>query len=189
VDARVIVDSSKRPSDASILRLVPDIEPYFIHLVRDPRAVAYSWGRRKPQPDRTEATELERHGVLGSTTNWLAWNLGAEALSRRTQHFFRMRYEDFISSPVQAIESVIRFVGETTVSVPIIGKQVTLKSNHTVSGNPSRFQTGTIELRNDDEWMFRQQPVDRFAATAIASPLLKRYEYPVLPRATRPGRE
>src|SRR2546423_15010392 len=41
--ARVIVDTSKRTGDAALLRLLPGIDPYVLHVVRDPRAVAYSW--------------------------------------------------------------------------------------------------------------------------------------------------
>lgn len=37
--ARVIVDSSKRPSYAAFLRSVPGIDPYYIHLVREPRGI------------------------------------------------------------------------------------------------------------------------------------------------------
>lgn len=47
--ARLLIDSSKRPSDAALLRLLPDVEPFYLQLVRDPRAVAFSWQRRKRQ--------------------------------------------------------------------------------------------------------------------------------------------
>ena len=40
--SQVIIDSSKRPAHAALLHLVPHISPYFVHLVRDPRAVSYS---------------------------------------------------------------------------------------------------------------------------------------------------
>lgn len=37
--ARVIVDSSKRPSYAAFLRSVPGLDPYYIHLVREPPGI------------------------------------------------------------------------------------------------------------------------------------------------------
>jgi hypothetical protein len=37
-----IVDTSKRPSYAVVARGLPSMDPYFLHLVRDPRASAYS---------------------------------------------------------------------------------------------------------------------------------------------------
>jgi hypothetical protein len=45
--ARVIVDSSKGPVDAAVLGAVQGITPYYVHLVRDPRAVIHSWSRKK----------------------------------------------------------------------------------------------------------------------------------------------
>ena len=41
--ARVIVDTTKIPGEAALLPRLPGIVPYFVHLVRDPRAVAWSW--------------------------------------------------------------------------------------------------------------------------------------------------
>ncbi len=40
--ARVVVDSSKRPPHGAVLRLLSNVDPYFVQLVRDPRAVAFS---------------------------------------------------------------------------------------------------------------------------------------------------
>jgi hypothetical protein len=39
---RVIVDSSKRLSNGALLRLMRNVDPFIVHIVRDPRAVAYS---------------------------------------------------------------------------------------------------------------------------------------------------
>ncbi|HKZ43206.1 MAG TPA: hypothetical protein VJ044_19770, partial [Candidatus Hodarchaeales archaeon] len=50
---RVIVDSSKYPSYASILDLLPNLDLYVVHLVRDSRAVSFSWSKKKRQPDST----------------------------------------------------------------------------------------------------------------------------------------
>src|SRR5438067_9142701 len=50
--AKVVVDSSKRPSDAALLPLLEGVDPYFIHLVRDPRAVAFSWRGQKRELDQ-----------------------------------------------------------------------------------------------------------------------------------------
>jgi hypothetical protein len=54
---------------------------------------------------------------------------------------------------------------------------VLLKANHTIAGNPSRFRSGEIELRNDDRWRREQQPGPRITSTCLALPLLHRYGY------------
>jgi hypothetical protein len=69
--ARVVIDSTKRPTDAALLRFLKDVDGYLVHLVRDPRAVAYSWQRRKQQIDRP--TEMDRYGALASSINWLTF--------------------------------------------------------------------------------------------------------------------
>ena len=45
--ARVIVDSSKWPTYAFLLSNLPSIDLHILHLVRDPRACAFSWRRTK----------------------------------------------------------------------------------------------------------------------------------------------
>ncbi len=182
--ARVIVDSSKRPSEASALHLVPGISPYAVHLVRDPRAVAYSWHRRKAHLDRGAPTEMRKHGTVASTLSWTLWNSAIEVV-RRSGHFdsMRLRYEDFVGDPKRSIEAIVDMVGEETSSLPFVDeKTVRLSGNHTISGNPSRFSTGDLPVRADDDWIRKQSLKDRMIATSLAVPLLHRYGYRLRPR-------
>ena len=50
--ARVVVDSSKLPTYAMLLDGIEGVDVRVAHLVRDPRAAAFSWQRKKEQPDR-----------------------------------------------------------------------------------------------------------------------------------------
>jgi hypothetical protein len=180
----VIVDSSKRPSDAAMLRLVAGVEPYYVHLVRDPRAVAYSWQRRKTQLDKDRPADLVPHNPFDSTVKWVEWNLAAEALRRRhdPDRSILVRYEDFVAHPRSALERMAALTGETSRGLPLEGeRRARLSPNHTVSGNPSRFTTGVVELRVDDEWRTRQRRLDRLVSTSLALPLLSRYGYPIRP--------
>jgi hypothetical protein len=66
-------------------------------------------------------------------------------------------------------------------SLPFIGERTArLEPNHTVSGNRSRFSTGEVTFRLDDEWR-RRAAVRRTAVTGLALPWLQRYGYPVRP--------
>jgi hypothetical protein len=49
--------------------------------------------------------------------------------------------------------------------------------NHTIAGNPSRFQTGRLVLRDTGEWRTQQRAFSRWVATAVAFPFLRRYGY------------
>src|SRR5439155_19145064 len=49
--ARVLVDSSKLPSHALLLRRVPGVDLRLLHLVRDSRGVAFSWQKQTKAVD------------------------------------------------------------------------------------------------------------------------------------------
>jgi hypothetical protein len=173
---RVVVDSSKRPAHASILRLVSGIEPYVVHLVRDPRAVAYSRRRGKVGVDR----DMRSYGVVHSTLGWLGRNLASEAVRRRYApgRSMLVRYEDFVARPEQTLTAIAAHVGERITHTPVQdGQTALLGPNHAVAGNPSRFRTGRVELRQDTAWRTEQRRTDRVVATALATPLLHRYRY------------
>jgi hypothetical protein len=146
---RVIVDSSKYPLYAHLLSLVPSIDLYILHLVRDPRGVAYSWLRRKPQPDKGEGQILSRHNPFKSSLQWGLQNSAASRLRwRHPDRYMLLRYEDFMQNPLEAVRRVTALVGEEPEHVPFVGERVvTLGMNHAFSGNPSRFRSGEVELR------------------------------------------
>ena len=178
--ARVIVDSSKRPPHAAYMHLVPGIAPYFVQLVRDSRAVAFSRARPKHTVDKDMRVE-------GATSNALAWmrrNLHSEAVRRRyaSGRSLLVRYEDFVANPQRTLGEIVRLVGEQPGEFPFVGdKTATLHPNHSVSGNPSRFETGSVSLRIDDEWLRAQRVKDRLTTTALTWPLLLRYGYSLWP--------
>src|SRR5262245_5877619 len=58
--AELVVDSSKLPSGAASL-IGAQLRPYLLHMLRDPRAVAYSWQRRTRQPDQPHRPYMDRH--------------------------------------------------------------------------------------------------------------------------------
>jgi hypothetical protein len=182
-DSRVIVDSSKEPAHGYAMSLVPDIDFYVLHLVRDPRAAAYSWLKKKPQPDSEEIEHMVRFSPAKSSALWDSWNASAEALWRRTpQKYLRIRYEDFVADPRESLERILGLVG-VTADLPLAGeRQVKLGVSHTVSGNPNRFETGAVELRPDHEWISSMSPRDRALVTALTLPLLPHYGYGITPK-------
>jgi hypothetical protein len=181
----VIVDSSKEPAHGFAMSMVPGVEFYALHLVRDPRAAAYSWSKRKPQPDTETREHMVRFSPTKSSALWGSWNASAEALWRRTpERYLRLRYEDFVSGPRESFEKILRLVREADAEPPLVGeREVRLGVSHTVSGNPNRFETGTVELHPDHEWISTMSPRDKALVTALTLPLLPRYDYPITPRS------
>jgi hypothetical protein len=179
--SRVIVDTSKEPAYGYALGMVPGIDLRVLHLVRDPRAAAYSWAKKKRQPDSTDREFMHRKTPTQSAVLWDAWNAAIEALWRRMPaRYLRLRYEDFIADPRRGFEEILNLTGEDVAELPLVGERdVKLGISHTVSGNPNRFDTGTVELRQDRAWQEQMKSRDRALVTALTLPLLARYHYSV----------
>jgi hypothetical protein len=124
---------------------------------------------------------MHRKTPAQSAVLWDTWNGAIEALWRSTpENYLRLRYEDFIAEPRRSFEQILRLVGEEQASLPLEGERaVKLGISHTVSGNPNRFDTGTVELRQDRAWQDKMKPRDKALVTAGTLPLLKRYRYPL----------
>lgn len=167
--ARVVVDSSKLPSYGYLLGRLPEVVPFYVHVVRDPRAVAFSWMRR------------ESRGPVDSTVRWDVWNVAAEYVRRSSSgRSILVRYEDLIERPRPTLESITELVGSSADGVRFEDETtVELTRNHTVSGNQSRFRTGNVELQLDEAWRAGLSARQRTIATVLASPLLARYRYDV----------
>jgi hypothetical protein len=176
--ARVIVDSSKLPPYGELLRHVPGVDVSYVHLVRDPRATAYSWSRAKPLPER-DGGVMQRQGAVKSAALWTLWNGTAEGLWRgEPERYLRVRYEDVIARPQTSIARMLALVGEPADSLPFVSDQeVELRPTHGVAGNPSRFTTGVVALRADTEWRRAIRARDRAVVNAISWPLLLRHGY------------
>lgn len=105
----VIVNSSKSPFYGGLLGMIAPLEVTFVHLIRDPRAVAYSWSVQKPQP----GAPMRRIGTVESSILWNSWNAAADWVGRRHRsRYSRIRYEDFIRHPRATIEGILRLIQE-----------------------------------------------------------------------------
>ena len=179
-ESRVIVDSSKMPSYGYALGMAPGIDLYVVHLVRDPRAVAYAW-LKEPRPDADERAYMHRLNVVKSSLLWDAWNASSEMLWRgSTGRYIRLRYEDFVAEPRRVVGEILDMLDEDAGQLPFVGdRDVEFGAGHTVAGNPNRFRKGLVRLRRDDEWVSRMKSRDRTLVTLLTLPLLARYGYPV----------
>jgi hypothetical protein len=177
--ASAIVDSSKWPADPAMLGLVPGIRPVVVQLVRDPRAVAWSWQRTREQYDQAEVREMDRFGPVHSSVSWVARNLVVGGVTRRwaVPHVL-LRYEDVVADPAAAVRRIAALAGLTVDTARVIeGRTVQRSVNHTVAGNPARFGEGPLVLTSDDEWREHLPASQRRVVTAITAPLLHHYGY------------
>jgi Sulfotransferase family len=178
--ARVVVDSSKRAQDAAVIAGLNRFDHYVLHIVRDPRAVAFSWGRSDKTIRLAEGTKaMETRGPLSSVGRWTENCVGAEVLRGFVppERWMFLRYEDFTAEPRTTVARIMAFLGEDS-TVPFLDEStVVLGPNHTVAGNPNRFRVGRIAIRLDDEWRRRMPRSRQVLVRALTWPLLRRYGY------------
>jgi UDP-N-acetylglucosamine transferase subunit ALG13 len=178
--ADVVVDSSKHVSLAFALSHRRDIDLRVLQVVRDPRAVAYSWSkdvaRPEARPDQGEEL-MARYSAVRSALWWLTSNLLVEALRVRRLPRARIRYEDLVADPQGAVSGALeRLEVPVEVSMDVTADRVVdLSPSHSVAGNPKRFATGPIRLRLDDEWRRSMRPLPRTVVHALTWPVHRWY--------------
>lgn len=180
--SRVIVDASKAASYRYLLANVLGFEVYTLHLVRDPRAVAYAWWyRRKRRSPQGSLELLDRYHPIETALRWHESNALTRRMSAcRPDRYRLVRYEDFVRNPQQILTSVLEWVGADTAQLPFAGQHVTLSTHHTVSGNPERFRRGRIHIKADEEeWRTKMSYIYWMLVSAITWPESRKYNYPL----------
>lgn len=100
--ATSFVDTSKIPTFALAVELLPDAQLYLLNLVRDPRAVACSWYKKNRSVIATAKQAREWHRRQQRLEDW------RPALGPR---FLAMRYEDLAASPTGEIARIAAWSG------------------------------------------------------------------------------
>jgi sulfotransferase family protein len=140
--AQTIVDSSKDPDYFKSVLAIDGADVRFVHMIRDLRGVLASsvrgWrGRGIVQPPNPSLRRCARAAM-----GWQRRNFKAQRLTRARQSQ-RVSYEDFVNDPAAIVSQV--------VGHPVSG-QFVVGNSHVAAGNPSRMESGVIELRHDDAW-------------------------------------
>ncbi|WFE21456.1 sulfotransferase [Solwaraspora sp. WMMD937] len=201
--ARVVVDSSKDTALAYGLRWAGPADLRILHLVRDPRGVAYSWMRRVHDPESGTDVAVPRFPAARCALTWSGHNAAYDLLGRlgRRRHgavggrlVHRMRYEEFLADPLGTAGTLSRLAGlpQTGLDLSYLSAgEVELGELHSVSGNRMRFTTGRLRLRVDDAWRTGLPVAARRTLTGLCAPLLRRYGYhrPLPPDPSAPATE
>lgn len=188
--ADLIVDSSKDVSYGYLLASMPEIDLRLLVLARDPRAVTYSWLRKKSRPEiYWRKVEMEIKHPLRTALDYDICYAFYEVLARRVAHSIFLRYEDFIRDPWSTMDAIGEFASLPSITASLVAndKSVWLNPYHSVAGNPNRFQTGSATLDLDDVWE-AAIPNGAFRASTLATLVfLLRNHYPVFRRGHGDG--
>lgn len=174
---KIIVDSSKNPFHGFFVKSLPGYDVRVIHLVRDSRAVAYSWKKRLNYlPERDEC--LKPRGFFRSMVAWLGSNIFAEVLATQSLYSCLLRYEDFSAYPERTLKTVFETLNVRSVKMPFLNAGIAqLSLNHMVAGNPSRFKKGDIRIECDNAWVSGLSWLEKLYVSLLTWPWLVRYGY------------
>lgn len=173
-DDAVLIDSSKHPSYLFLLRAVPSHDVRLLHVVRDPRGVAHSWAKQVARPE--SGASMEQLSTGRAIGRWTSHNVLLQLAPLAKVRRRRISYGRFVADP-----SVVGTIADDltdhhpTEPLEVEGTTVTLGCDHTVSGNPSRFRTGPIEVRPDDAWRNSMPSRKQKVVGALTTPLRQVY--------------
>lgn len=178
--ARYVIDSSKHPSHGALLLGRDALRTHLIHLVRDSRAVGYSWRRRYLRPEIHWKNEyMPVFSPAYMLLDWYIETTFNHLLLVRRDDVLEIRYEDFVTAPQATVARLVDHVGAAVSPAASFTApdRVVLGTNHTVAGNPLRFRQGALTIRPDLEWQREMGCSHRALITAATWPYLRRYGY------------
>jgi hypothetical protein len=181
---QTVIDSSKHASLAFCLAHLRQLDLRVVHVVRDSRAVAYSWTKQVSRPDAKLESYMRTYSPTVAAAMWGAQNSAMHLLARTGTPILRLRYEDLASAPEAALRKIITFAGLPAARLGLgflrsdsTGNWADFGASHTASGNPMRFTTGEIPIREDDSWRDGMPGRSRALVAALTFPWLARYGY------------
>jgi len=179
--ASVVIDSSKHASLAYCLSLEEEVDLRVVHVVRDSRGVAYSWTKHVDRPETDGSAEMARFSPVKTSILWDAHNVAFSALGRRSSVAVRrIRYEQFVADPLGSVREIAEFAGLAVTGNDLeflTPEAAELGICHSAAGNPMRFITGRLALRQDEAWRQAMPAGARRLVSTLTGPLLGAYGY------------
>jgi hypothetical protein len=180
--SKVVVDSTKRPSLAYILARAPKIDLRMVHVLRDPRGVAYSWSKVVELPEGTSTKgRMNQRSARLTARRWVTVNAMIAGLARLGTRRVTVRYEDLVGDPRTELGRIADLTADVTgVADPLAfldGKSFEQAGSHAVAGGRIRMRTGTIALSLDEKWRREYGPWRRRLVAAMTWPLRSMYGY------------
>jgi len=181
---RVIVDSSKIPIYTAILNQVAILDLKVTEMIRDCRAVAFSFQRKRVKPTVGPPIEyLHRTSPLRVAKDWTVTHLATEFIRKSFPKgkYISIRYESMADKPVDTLRRILEDMEEGAIDLSFFADEHTanLGINHIVAGNRYRFKRGAVPIQLDAEWHTRMLWRQKALVTAVTWPLLLRYGYPL----------
>jgi hypothetical protein len=171
---QIIVDSSKVPSHLLLLQQIPSIDLRVLHLIRDGRAVVYSWSKRNKRDYSMNNQEVRmgRRSSINSLIRWAMENIYTRRFSKNLPNYYVMRYENLTKNPSREIENALSEFGIENLNLTLLeNSKIKLNSTHSVGGNPVRFRESSFSIETDLEWIQKMRPIEKTLLGLISKPV------------------
>ena len=137
-NVQILIDSSKNIDRVSFLAQHENIDPIIIHLVRDGRAVMWSY--------------IKKYGKkisMISLRSWFITNLKTEIFARENKYkYICIRYKDFTNNPEKILKKIL-----TILNLQYEPEMLQYRhfKHHQVGGNRMRFRQDET-IKEDTSW-------------------------------------
>lgn len=177
--AEVIVDSSKRPSLAFVLRLAPELDLRVAHVVRDPRGVAFSFAKHVAlDPGVALRQEMPRSTTRKVSRRWLSVNALIGSLRRLGVPSVRLRYEDLVAAPGDQLSRILAMEGRAEHEFEFVtAGDLQVPESHLIAAGRIRLSSGRVALHLDEDWRSQMSPGARKLVEVMTAPARWRYGY------------
>jgi hypothetical protein len=177
----IIVDSSMVPVRALAFGMIPGIDLYVVHLVRDGRGVITSHRNTfKKDLQAGIMWDHKGHPMWKTVVRWTVLNLASEWVCTQLgpERTMRLRYEDFVADPKAALERIGSLIElDLTKVAHAASSGKPMQAGHNIGGNRTK-KSGTITLRPDaEEWRSALSPTEQRLSWMLMGWLMRRYGY------------
>ncbi|BAP56451.1 hypothetical protein THII_2154 [Thioploca ingrica] len=175
---QIITDSTIDSLYGYYLSLIPSIDLYILHLIRDPRGVSYSWQRLKFSSSTAKKSWTPQISPLKTALSWVKRNIFIEFMFARTEKYLQVSYEDLVENPSAVVKKIANLLNLKLEPLDFIkGQKITLGESHLIGGNLDAFKKGGEEiiLKPDERWKHQMKWVDIILVNLITWPLMLKY--------------
>lgn len=180
--SKLLIDSSKYPLHLLAMNQSSSINSRNMLLIRDPRAVAYSWTKPKVRTEiHHEVRLMPKYNVVRSA---LAWNV-SNSLTKKVKNFsdyYRVqKYEDFIIEPLTQVNEIVDFSMDSKIKInDDIFTDNGSGELHRIAGNPLDSDKKNQEIKinpTDNKWKEKLSSRQKSIIKTICRLQMKEYGY------------
>lgn len=171
-----VCDSSKDPVRLDLLLADSSFAVKIIHLVRDPRAVAFSNLRKRKRVLKSRGFSLNtylKYGYLKSLFLWEKHNVLYQEKYGHLSEYYFLRYEDLTDNYESVIFDIWNQMGLNTDGSNIENRT---KAIHNIGGNHMRRQD-SFEVKKDQEFKGEISNFTWLLSSKLISSALDRFGY------------